>query len=128
MPVPPRFYRVFCVYGRSPKNLIASVALRSARAPEAFAGLSNAAVLDEVWTHRLHRGQGLARGLLNLALESASRHGWTVYCRPIAHDGGPGPNQLELEAFYASAGFHPARVHGEDCMIWLPAHGHRRAA
>lgn len=117
MPAAPRFYRRFCVYGRNPKNLIASVALRSPHYIEPAA--PHSVVLDEVWTHRAHRGQGLARGLLRLALNSAELHRWRVYCRPVAHDGGPGPNQPELEDFYAREGFCP--VGGEEgWLVYFP--------
>ena len=115
-PPSPRFYRRFCVYGRSPKNLIASVALRAANPTE-----PGALVLDEVWTHRAHRGKGLARGLLRLALESAILPCWDVYCYPVAHDGGPGPNQPELEAFYAAEGFEAAPAPAPaGWLVWRP--------
>lgn len=127
MQVSPRFYRRFCVYGRSPKNLIASVALRTAAPTELFAGFQHAVILDEVWTHRAHRGQGLARGLLHLALESAYRHAWTVYCNPIAHDSGPGPSQTQLEEFYVSMGFRLMEG-SAPWLNWSPTVGHRAAA
>ena len=105
--VSPRYRQRFCVHGHSVRNLISSVVLRAPTLVDAAPADGHHVVLDEVWTHRGHRGRGLVSGLLRLALESASRDGWAVYCRPVAHDGGPGPGQAQLELFYRRRGFEP---------------------
>ncbi len=116
-PVPKTYYRRWTIDG--PRGaLISSVALR-ARKTSDLADLvteghvlsggmttwltpDTAVVLDEVWTTRRARGQGLAGTLLQLALREASRHHWTVLCRPHAHDGG---DRKKLMRFYRSHGF-----------------------
>jgi GNAT superfamily N-acetyltransferase len=113
-PVPARYYQRFCVYGRSSRNLIASVALRAPTALEAFSLPAPYVVLDEVWTHRKHRTQGYATGLLELAKNVAYRHGWVIMCRPQVHD--TQMTQVALRAFYAHSGWTP--MFNDDWLSW----------
>lgn len=112
-----RYYRRFCVHGRSLSYLTSSVLLRSAHKDEPqHAG---ALVLDEVWTHRSARGQGYATALLKMAQEEARRLRRAVLCRPHAHDAGM--RQGALEQWYERLGWRPAYAALEwGWYLWQP--------
>lgn len=78
-------------------------------------------LLDEVFTAPDYRRHGLARGLIRLLLEEATRQGWAVFCRPSGYGRGK-MDRKALFAFYERLGWRadPHQQLNEDWLVRVP--------
>lgn len=83
--------------------------------------LKNVSSINSIWVDPRYRGQGLAKKVLNLALEQIKKaHGSEpvlLLASPLDEDG---LDRVDLVHLYSRAGFQEISTEGDETFMWLP--------